>query len=128
MRAAVAHELRAVLHAQNRLLAEALLKAMVSKYAQSAPELSAWLELNAPESLTVFGLPLEHRQRLRTSNAAERVNQELKRRTRVVRIFPNPASLLRLVSALLSEIAEDWECSPKPYLQLNLRPLTLTTT
>ena len=122
LREAVAAELREVLHAQSRPLAEALLKAMVAKYAQSAPELSAWLELNAPESLTIFCLPKEHRKRLRTSNAAERVNQELKRRTRVVRIFPNPASLLRLVSARLSEIAEDWECSVTPYLQMNLRP------
>jgi transposase-like protein len=121
MREAVADELRAVLQAQSRPLAEALLKAMVSKYAKSAPELSAWLELNAPESLTVFCLPKEHRNRLRTSNAAERVNQELKRRTRVVRVFPNPSSLLRLVSALLTEISEDWECAPAPYLQMNLR-------
>jgi transposase-like protein len=122
MREAVADELRAVLHAQSRPLAEALLKAMVSKYAKSAPELSAWLELNVPEALTVFCLPKEHRQRLRTSNAAERVNQELKRRTRVVRVFPNPSSLLRLVSALLSEIDEDWACAAAPYLNMNLRP------
>jgi transposase-like protein len=127
MREAVAGELREVLHAQSRPLAEALLQAMVSKYAKSAPELSAWLELNVPESLTVFCLPKEHRQRLRTSNAAERVNQELKRRTRVARIFPNPASLLRLVSALLSEISEEWECAAAPYLPMNLRPQTLTS-
>jgi len=128
LREVVAGELREVLHAQNRPLAEALLKAMVSKYAKSAPELSAWLELNVPESLTVFCLPKEHRQRLRTSNAAERVNQELKRRTRVARIFPNPPSLLRLVSALLTEIDEDWACAAAPYLPMNLRPPTLITT
>jgi putative transposase len=128
LRPAVADELRDVLHAQNRPLAEALLKAMVSKYAKSAPELSAWLELTVPESFTVFCLPMEHRIRLRTSNLAERVNQELKRRTRVARIFPNPASLLRLVSALLTEIDEDWACAAAPYLPMNLRPPTLTPT
>jgi putative transposase len=128
LRPVVADELRDVLHAQNRPLAEALLKAMVSKYAKSAPELSAWLELTVPESFTVFCLPSEHRKRLRTSNAAERVNQELKRRTRVARIFPNPASLLRLVSALLTEIDEDWACAAAPYLQMNLRPPTLIPT
>ena len=58
----------------------------------------------------------------------QRVNQELKRRTRVARIFPNPASLLRLVSALLTEIDEDWACAAAPYLQMNLRPPTLTPT
>ena len=50
-----------------------------------------------------------HQKRLRTSNAMERVNQEIKRRTRVARLFPNEASILRLVTALLSEISDDWE-------------------
>ena len=122
MRADVATELREIFQAQSRPLAEALLKSMVSKYAKSAPELSRWLEQNLPEGFTVFSLPKEHRQRLRTSNAAERVNQELKRRTRVVRIFPNPPSLLRLVSALLVDISEHWETSALPYLPMNLPP------
>jgi len=51
----------------------------------------------------------DHQKRLRTSNAMERVNQEIKRRTRVARLFPNEASILRLVTALLSEISDDWE-------------------
>lgn len=122
MRADVAAQLRDIFQAQSRPLAEALLKSMVSKYAKSAPELSRWLEQNLPEGFTVFSLPKEHRQRLRTSNAAERVNQELKRRTRVVRIFPNPPSLLRLVSALLVDISEHWETSALPYLPMNLPP------
>ena len=54
-------------------------------------------------------MPLEHQKKLRTSNALERVNQELKRRTRVARMFPNEASLLRLVTALLAETSEEWE-------------------
>jgi putative transposase len=115
----VAAELREILRAQSLPQAEAQLKAMVSKYRKSAPELSAWLEKNVPESLTVFSLPKEHRPRLRTSNAAERLSQEIKRRTRIVRVFPHPKSLLRLVSALLLDISDDWESSRTPYLNMN---------
>ena len=67
------------------------------------------MEVSIPEGLTVFDFPESHRRRIRTSNMLERVSQELKRRTRVVRIFPNQASCLRLVSAILMEISEDWE-------------------
>jgi transposase-like protein len=122
LRPAVAAEIREIFDAQSRPLAEALLHTMVAKYAKTAPELARWLEQNLPEGFTVFSLPKEHRKRLRTSNAAERVNQELKRRTRVVRIFPNPASLLRLVSALLCDISEHWDCVDLPYLSMNLPP------
>lgn len=59
-----------------------------------------------------------HQRRLRTSNALERVNQELKRRTRVASLFPNEASLLRLTSALLCEINEEW-LTGKTYLNMN---------
>ena len=62
-------------------------------------------------------LAMAHQKRLRTSNAMERVNEEIKRRTRVARLFPNEASLLRLVTALLAEISEAWE-SGKIYLNL----------
>ena len=61
-----------------------------------------------PESLTVFQFPAYQRKKLRTSNIAERVNRELKRRTRLVSIFSNTASCLRLVSALAAEIDEEW--------------------
>jgi len=115
----VAAELREILRAQSLPQAEAQLKAMVSKYRKPAPELSAWLEKNVPESLTVFSLPKGHRLRLRTSNAAERLSQEIKRRTRIVRVFPHPKSLLRLVSALLLDISDDWESSRTPYLDMN---------
>ena len=67
------------------------------------------MEENVPESLTVFRLPPAHRKRLRTTNMDERLNRELKRRTRVARIFPNEASLLRLVTAVLMEVSEEWE-------------------
>ena len=70
-----------------------------------------------PKGLTVFALPAEHRRRLRTSNPLERLNEEIKRRTRVATLFPNAASLLRLVTAILQETSEDWETG-KTYLTM----------
>jgi len=118
MRSAVAAELRQVLHASTRPQADALLNTMAAQYRKSAPELADWLEANVPESLTVLSLPPEHRTRMRTSNGAERLNQEIKRRTRVARVFPNPDSLLRLVTAVLAEISDEWE-SGKIHLNMN---------
>lgn len=118
MRSSLSAELRQVLHAPTGAQADALLKSLVAKHRPAAPELADWLEANVPESLTVLSLPPEHRPRLRTSNAAERLNQEIKRRTRVARVFPNTESLLRLVTAVLNEISDDWESS-KSYLNMN---------
>jgi len=78
--------------------------------------LSKWLEGNIPESLTVFDFPELHRKRLRTSNVLERLSREIKRRTAVVKIFPNEAFCLRPVIALLIEISKDWENSDRRYL------------
>ncbi len=71
------------------------------------------------ETLAVFALPPAHRRRLRTTNGLERVHQELKRRTRVIRIFPNRASCLRLVSALAMEQSEEWVTGHR-YLDMSL--------
>lgn len=81
----------------------------MQKYHKTAPKLAAWMEENVPESFAVFRLPPAHRQRLRTTNMLERLNRELKRRTRVASLFPNEASLLRLVTAVLMEVSEEWE-------------------
>jgi transposase-like protein len=113
----VAQAIRSVFDSPSRPAAEIRRKEIVTHYAKSTPKLSAWLEENLPQGLTVFGLPLAHQKRLRTSNGLERVKQELKRRTRVARVFPNEASLLRLVSALLAETSDDWE-SGKIYLNM----------
>ena len=78
------------------------------------------METNVPESLTVFCLPARHRVRMRTSNMLERLNRELKRRNRVVSIFPNEASLLRLASAVLMEVDEGW-ISGKKYLTMETK-------
>jgi transposase-like protein len=68
--------------------------------------------------LTVFELPESHQKRTRTTNMLERLHEEINRRTRVARLFPNPASLLRLVSAIEMEISEDW-IAGKRYLTMN---------
>ncbi len=98
-----------MLDAADQAAAQEQLKRVVRKYEKSAPKLASWMEENVPESLTVFRLPASHRQRLRTTNMLERLNRELKRRTRVATLFPNEASLLRLVTAVLMEISEEWE-------------------
>ncbi len=118
MREKVAADIRSIFLAQDRHAAERRLAEVVADYSKSAPKLAAWMEHNLPEGFTVFAFPPAHQRRLRTSNAIERVNQELKRRTRVASIFPNESSLLRLVSALLAEISDDWE-SGKIYLDMN---------
>jgi len=109
MRAAVAADIRAIFNAPDRVQADAYLKQMVLKYEDTAPSLADWLETAVPEGLTVFDFPVAHRRRIRTVNVLERVSQEIKRRTRVIRIFPNQSSCLRLVSAVLMETSEDWE-------------------
>ncbi len=109
LKAPVAADLRAVFNAPDRREAERLLAAMVEKYRDTAPRLAAWLESDVPEGLTVFAWPAAWRKRLRTTNVLERLNEEIRRRTRVALLFPNEASLLRLASAVLIEISEDWE-------------------
>ena len=74
------------------------------------------MEANLEEGFTVFNFPKEHRKRLRTTNPLERLNREIKRRTRTVSIFPNEASLLRLASAILVEQDETWSTQLLPYL------------
>ncbi|CUH35639.1 putative transposase OrfB [Jannaschia seosinensis] len=111
-------ELRTVWNASTLAKAETALAEIVASYRTSAPKLAAWLEENAPEGLAVFTLPEHHRRRLRTSNPMERsVQQELKRRTVKVRVFPSDDALLRLVSAVLVEIDEKWASETKAYIK-----------
>lgn len=118
MKTEVAAGIRSVFNAGNRQEAEGRLKATVAKYEKAAPRLAAWLEENLPEGLTVFDFPEAHRKVLRSTNGLERLNQEIRRRTRVARLYPNEQSLLRLASAVLMEISDDWE-TDKRYVNLN---------
>jgi transposase-like protein len=116
-RAPVAQAIRSIFNCPDQASALARLKEVVTAHASTAPKLAAWMEENLPQGLTVLAFPQAHQRRLRTSNPLERVNMELKRRTRVAGLFPNEASLLRVVSALLAETSEEWETG-KTYLNL----------
>jgi len=119
MRPGVAEDLRDIFNAKNLVCAEERLQKCIEKYSKSAPRLAEWMEENVPEGLAVFALPQRHRKRMRTTNMLERLHEEIKRRTRVARLFPNEASLLRLVSAIEMEISEDW-IAGKRYLDMNV--------
>jgi transposase-like protein len=113
MKREVMDDLRSVLDSADEHSAGEQLQRVVRKYEKSAPKLAAWMEENVRESLTVFRLPASHRKRLRTTNMLERLNRELNRRTRVATLFPNEASLLRLVTAVLMEVSEEWETAKR---------------
>jgi len=115
-------ELRAVWNARDRVTAETELDRLVKDYGDSAPKLARWLEQAIPEGLTVFSLPEGHRRRMRTANPIERaIQQEIKRRTRKIRVFPNEASLERLATAILVEIDEEWTSTTRTYINMENR-------
>ncbi len=118
MRGEVAQTIREIFTAPNREEAQRLLDKATEKYQKTASKLAAWMTENLPEGFTAFLLPVKLRRRLRSTNMVEWVNKEIRRRTRVAGLFPNEQSLLRLVSALLAEISEDWETG-KRYVSLN---------
>lgn len=95
---------------ERRDLAEARrdLAAWLAKWGPRYPKLCAWVEENIEETLSFYRLPRQHHKHLKSTNLLERLMEEIKRRTLVVRIFPNAASCLRLVRALAVEIHEDW--------------------
>jgi len=118
IRKRIGAELREVWNASTLAKAETALADLVTSYRDSAPKLAQWLEENVPEGLTVFALPEHHRRRLRTSNPIERaIQQEIKRRTVKVRVFPNEEALERLASAVLVEIDERWAVDTKAYIK-----------
>jgi len=119
-RAEVAQAIRSVFDCPDRASAQARLKQVITECAATAPKLAAWMEENIPQGFAIFAFPAEHRRRLRTTNPLERINMELKRRTRVAGLFPNEASLLRLVSALLAETNDEWEAA-KIYLNMEAK-------
>jgi len=107
-KADVASDIRNILQAPDLESAQFQLDRLKNIWRATEPKLVEWAEANIPEGFNVFNLPKQLRKKLRTSNLIERMNQELKRRSRVVRIFPNEAACLRLLSAVALEIHEDW--------------------
>ncbi len=118
IRKRIGADLRIIWNAPTLKAAEITLVELVRAYQSIAPKLAEWLEKNVPEGLAVFSLPENHRRRMRTSNPMERaVQQEIKRRTQKVRVFPDEASLTRLVSAVLGEIDDQWAADAKAYIK-----------
>jgi transposase-like protein len=109
MKKGVAAAIRSIFNAADETEAKRQLDLLIERYEKSAPRLTAWAEQNIQEGLTILQFPEDHRRRIRTSNVLERVNKEILRRTRVATLFPNEDSCLRLVSAVLMEISEEWE-------------------
>jgi putative transposase len=93
-----------------RDLAEARrdLAAWLGRWQAKYPKLTGWAEEHIEETLTFYRLPRQHHKHLKSTNMLERLNEEIKRRTHVVRIFPNAESCLRLVRALAVEAHENW--------------------
>jgi transposase-like protein len=100
--------MKLVTETATREAAKAALAAAIAELEKKAPKVARLLEEHGEEILGVYALPEAHRKRMRTTNLLERQNQELKRRTRVVRVFPHEQSCLRLVSALPMETNQEW--------------------
>ena len=111
----VADDIRKVFNAPDYENAVRYLDGLVEKYRERQPKLASWAADNIREGLSVFHLPQQHRKKMRTSNLVERQMKEIGRRTKVVGVFPNPESLLRLTAALLIEQSEQWQ-NEKRYL------------
>lgn len=94
---------------------------VVQRYQEKYPKVAEKLSEETEDALACFSFPPSHRKRIRTTNCLERFNEELRRRTRVIRIFPNPNAALRLISALAIEQTEEWLTGRR---YLNMEELT----
>ena len=116
-RAAIATDIRDIFNAPSGGEAEAMLRARVEQYYDRNPELADWMETNLPEGFTVFRFARSTWRRIPTNYGLENLNRQIRRRTRVVGIFPNTESALRLITAVVEEIHEDLadrETVPQP--------------
>jgi putative transposase len=111
-------DLKAIFAASERNQAMGIASSVAQKWRQKGSEkVAEHLEEHVEECLSCLAFPESHRRRIRTTNGLERLNQEIKRRTRVVRIFPNRESCLRLVTALAVEQSEEW-VTGRRYLEM----------
>ena len=107
-RAGILARLREITGSASRESARRRLRETAASLAESHPKVADFLDAHGEEMLAVYALPEHHRKRMRSTNMLERFNEEIRRRTRVVRIFPNEQSCVRLVSALAMEKNEEW--------------------
>jgi transposase-like protein len=101
-------ELRWIYDRRDLAEAQKDLAQWLERWSKKYPKLCEWVEENIGETLAFYRLPLQHHKHMKSTNMLERLNEEIKRRTHVVRIFPNRESCLRLVRALAVETHEDW--------------------
>ncbi len=116
-RSEIAQALRDVFDSPTQEDAQAMLTRQVERFGETNQALADWMEENVPEGLTVYAFPRSAHRRLRTINGLENLNKQIRRRTRVVGIFPHSTSALRLISAVLSELHEEW-LTGRQYLSL----------
>ncbi len=109
--------LKSIFNAPTKADAIELKNRAINQFGKIAPDWCKWLDENLEEGLTVFSFPMSHWRKIRTTNGVERLNREIKRRTRVATLFPNKESCLRLVTAIVEEIHEDWMAGRK-YLSI----------
>jgi transposase-like protein len=101
-------ELRWIYERRNLIEAQQDLRAWLRKWEAKYPKLCGWVEENIGETLSFYRLPLQHHKHMKSTNLLERLNQEIKRRTRVVRIFPDRDSCSRLIRSIVVETHESW--------------------
>jgi putative transposase len=109
--------MRNILHTANIKTARLLLSQTIEAYKEKASKAMRILESGFDDATAVLSIPERYRRRLRTTNSLERLNQEIRRRERVIRIFPNRQSVIRLIGALLMEQDEKW-ASGRRYLNM----------
>ena len=113
LRKELASRLRLVFKAEDKATARKLASDIQKEYEKKASKAMACFDRGLEDAMTVLQLPLRYQQRLRTSNLAERVNEEIRRRQRVIRIFPNEDAATRLIGAWLADLHERWQLSVK---------------
>jgi len=118
MRLEIAEAMREIFNSPTLEMAREMVRRTLERYQKRAPEFAKWMEANIEEGLTVYQFPKEHWRKIRTSNGMERLNREIKRRTRVAVLFPNKESALRLVTGVIIEIHEEW-ITGKQYLDMS---------
>ncbi len=120
-RAVLADDLRLLFSATTPMQARTIANEIAGRWRGTHPAVARSLEEESEACFACLAFPLTHQARIRTTNGLERLNQELKRRTRVIRIFPNREACLRLVTALCMEQSEEWE-SGRQYLDMSELP------
>ena len=113
LKAEINERLQRLYNAEDKAHAKQILEQIIEDYAEKAPQAVNSIEEAFDDITAVIALPVKYRKKLRTTNSIERTNEEIRRRERVIRIFPNADSAVRLIGAMLIEQHEKWTSSHK---------------